>query len=96
MPTISFAKKNRETIEVPSGSNLMKSLLLAKVPVASSCNGDGVCSKCKLQVIAPPGHASPANATEIFLREKFNLEAKERISCQTEVFGDLQVDASYW
>ncbi len=96
MPTIFFAKKNRAAIQVPVRSNLMKALLAAKIPVASSCNGDGVCSKCKLQVIAKSGHTNLANETEIFLREKFSLKAKERISCQTEVLGDIQVDASYW
>lgn len=96
MPVISFAKKHRPDITVASGANLMKALLAAETPVASSCNGDGVCAKCRLTITAGASNLSVANETEKFLKEKFQLKSNQRISCQVSVLGDVEVDASYW
>lgn len=89
-------KKTAKKIEVPVGTILMKALLSANVPVASSCNGDGVCAKCRLQIIAGTTNLSVTNETELFLRDKDLLKANERISCQVQILGDVVVDATYW
>jgi 2Fe-2S ferredoxin len=96
MPIIRFTKKNRPDLEVDSGSNLMKALLSAEIPVASSCHGDGVCAKCRLQVTGGESNLSKPNEIEQFLKEKFQLKAGQRISCQVSVQGDVEIDASYW
>ncbi|MGZ5280506.1 MAG: 2Fe-2S iron-sulfur cluster-binding protein [Pseudobdellovibrionaceae bacterium] len=96
MPVISFTKKHRSDLQVSVGANLMKSLLSAEVPVASSCNADGVCAKCRLQITKGLQNLSAPNETELFLKEKFQLKSNQRISCQTFVLGDVEVDASYW
>ncbi|MGZ3744361.1 MAG: 2Fe-2S iron-sulfur cluster-binding protein [Pseudobdellovibrionaceae bacterium] len=95
MPIISF-KKNKPPIEVPVGASLMRSLLKAGVPVASSCNADGVCAKCAIHIVKGRENLSSPNATELFLREKNNISADIRISCQTQILGDIMVDAGYW
>ncbi len=95
MPQI-VLHKSQTKIDVPAGANLMQSLLSAGVPVASSCDGDGVCAKCRLEIIAGEKNLSPRNETEIFLAETNELRADERISCQTQVLGDIEVDAGYW
>lgn len=74
----------------------MSALLNAGMPVASSCFGDGVCGKCRLQIIKGQENLSAINETEQFLRERYQLAANERISCQTYVNGDITVDATYW
>ena len=95
MPVISF-KKNMPAVEVPADTVLMTALLDAGLPVASSCDGDGVCAKCKIVIAEGREHLSPENDTEIFLRESNNLPHDVRISCQTRVIGDITVDATYW
>lgn len=74
----------------------MKSLLDAGLPVASSCDGEGVCAKCKIIVVAGNEYLSPENETESFLKETNSIPSGIRISCQVQVFGDITVDASYW
>lgn len=96
MPTIRFSKKNRADLSVELGANLMKALLEAQVPVASSCHGDGVCAKCRIQVTDGEKNLSQPNETEIFLKEKFQLKAGQRISCQVTLLGDVEIDATYW
>jgi 2Fe-2S ferredoxin len=95
MPLISF-KKTRTPIAVSEGKNLMEALLEAGLPVASSCHGDGVCAKCKITIVTGAQNLSAENDTELFLKEKNSIAKEVRISCQTQVLGDITVDASYW
>lgn len=74
----------------------MRSLLEAHLPVASSCHGDGICAKCRIVIIEGMDHLSPINTTEELLRDRLRIPRDVRISCQTQVFGDIVVDATYW
>ena len=96
MPLISFKKNIHVPVEVPSQTNLMTALLEAGLPVASSCDGDGVCAKCKIAIIEGAENLTSENATELFLRETNKIPKDVRISCQTQILGDITVDASYW
>ena len=95
MPWIRF-RKPRPAIEVPEGTKLMQALQGGGLPVASSCRGDGVCAKCRVEIVA--GHENLSNETDLekFLRERHGLSRAERISCQAQVLGDITVDTSYW
>ncbi|HAG91842.1 MAG TPA: hypothetical protein DCL41_08220 [Bdellovibrionales bacterium] len=95
MPLISFQKQHAP-IFCENGDNLMATLRKNQMPVASSCQGDGVCGKCKIQVYGGESHLSPPNDTELFLRQRYHLAPNERISCQTQVLGDILIDTTYW
>lgn len=95
MPTIEF-RKTHKPIEVQHGANLMKALQNAKIPVASSCNGDGVCCKCIVTVLRGMENLSGQNDVEVFLKEKNELDKLVRVSCQVHIFGDILIDAGYW
>lgn len=95
MPQISFVK-NKAALEVTSGTNLMQALLDANIPVASSCHGDGVCCKCVITIVKGLENLSERNETEIELLDRNPLAPNQRVSCQTLVLGDIQVDAGYW
>jgi len=78
----------------------MQALLDHGLPVASSCRGDGVCAKCRIEIVSPsaqdPKALSPETDLEKFLRERHQLPSNVRISCQTHVLGDITVDTTYW
>jgi 2Fe-2S ferredoxin len=95
MPTIRFVK-NYPPIEVEAGAELMDSLRRAGLPVASSCDGDGVCGRCRLVIVAGAENLSPLKPIEEILRTRLRLPGGVRISCQALVLGDVTVDASYW
>lgn len=96
MPVISFVNDKKPKFEVAAGSNLMFSLLERDIPVASSCHGEGVCSKCRIQIIQGADKLSKPNERELFLAQQNNLKANERISCQTLVLGDITIHTGYW
>jgi 2Fe-2S ferredoxin len=95
MPTISF-KKPRPSIVVETGSVLMDVLNQNGVPVASSCGGEGVCIKCVITVVDGLENLSRPNELEKDLRDIHDLPRNQRISCQTEILGDIVIDTPYW
>lgn len=82
---------------VEPNSTLMDALLKIGLPVASSCRGDGVCTKCRLHVSELESDAaSQISSFEQGLLDRIAADDDERISCQTEVLGLIEVDADYW
>ncbi len=92
---ISF-RKNHAEIDAPAGANLMQVLLEAGLPVASSCYGEGVCSKCRLTIVEGQKNLSPESEAETFLKESNQVPIEMRISCQVQVLGPITIDATYW
>lgn len=93
---IYFHKKNRPPLDVPMRMNLMRALINHNIPVASSCLGEGVCAKCRVQVTTGVENLSKINETEQFLIEKNKIPDGYRISCQVEILGDVTIDTGYW
>jgi 2Fe-2S ferredoxin len=95
MPLIQF-RKNRPPLTVQEGANLMDALLSGGLPVASSCRGEGVCTKCRVEISEGAENLSPETEREKFLRERHSIPPSERVSCQAHVLGDITVDTPYW
>jgi 2Fe-2S ferredoxin len=95
MPQISF-KKPRPPLEVRTGANLMRALLDGGLPVASSCGGEGICGKCRIQILSGGENLTRPTPLESKRAEKDMLASDERISCQTRIRGDIRVDTTYW
>lgn len=89
-------KKNFPPFEVEEGSNLMTALLEHGRPVGSSCGGEGVCNKCLIQLTHGLEHLSAINELEAKWRSSRPTPPDMRMSCQSEILGDIEVDAGYW
>lgn len=74
----------------------MQALLEHEIPVASSCRGDGVCAKCRVRIVEGAKNLSPETEIEAMRRDQFDFDRDERLACQAEVLGDIEVDTSYW
>ncbi len=95
MARIQFVK-TYPTLEVEAGTLLMEALLRAGLPVASSCHGDGICGKCRIQIVSGSENLTQINPIEAIVRERLRVPPEYRISCQTRVMGDITIDTSYW
>lgn len=95
MPQIRRSRQP-EVLEVEEGANLMQALQNAGIAVASSCGGDAVCGKCILKITSGAENLSPPTEDELFLVEKDRIKPGFRVSCQCQVLGDIEVDATYW
>ncbi len=96
MPKIRFAAAKYPEFEVPVGALLMKALLDNGIPVASSCHGDGICGKCKVKVLCGSENLSVVQELETLLCQRLKMTSPHRISCQTLVMGDIEIDTTYW
>jgi ferredoxin, 2Fe-2S len=83
-----------KVLDAKKGDNLFLRLRDEQVPIASSCNGDGVCGKCVVTVVS--GKLDTPNTLEASLLEKYNHTAEERISCQCLIGDDLVLTTTYW
>ncbi len=96
MPKISIPQKNL-SIEASSNSNLMSTLLSAGLPVASSCDGEGICSMCKVKITSELGTSiGSAEKLETETLKRNKCAPDERLSCQISITGDLSVTTKYW
>lgn len=95
MALIRFVRKYPD-IAVEPGSLLMESLLKAGLPVASSCHGDGICGKCRIQIVAGTENLTKINDIELIVRDRLKVPPEYRISCQSRVMGDILIDTTYW
>ncbi|MEI7974220.1 MAG: 2Fe-2S iron-sulfur cluster-binding protein [Bdellovibrio sp.] len=92
---IRFLRIQRPSFQVKAGENLLLALLQAGIPVASSCQGKGICGKCSLRV---EGSSLPLlEEHESLLLEKQGAPEGFRLSCQLQVPAEgCGVDAPYW
>ncbi len=74
----------------------MQSLLDAGLPVASSCFGRGICTKCRVQIVDGAENLTPETSFEKEFRRRNRIAEGFRISCQVSVEGDVTVDTPYW
>jgi 2Fe-2S ferredoxin len=91
MPVIKIPQKNK-FLDVVSGKNLMDALIEANLPVASSCHGQGICSKCVV-TINPHGLQTELEQKTL---QKNNLDLTKRLSCQIFVTENCIVETTYW
>jgi ferredoxin, 2Fe-2S len=92
---VSIPQLNK-VLSAQAGDNLFKVLRAADIPVASSCLGDGICGKCRLTITQGPENLSEILPLEQKLIDKYQLAPKQRISCQSQIFGDIEVTSTYW
>lgn len=91
MPKVSVPQKNL-VLQVEVGQNLMDVLIDAGLPVASSCLGEGICSKCAVEM-NPVGTLS---ALEIKTLDRNKKSLDQRLCCQIFITEDIEVKTTYW
>ena len=102
MPKVRFIKENKE-IEVPEGANLRQEALKAGIPLYRpldrifNCRGFGHCGTCHVFI----KYDTIKNTSRKGLKERIRLalswfaighEDEVRLSCQTKVLGDIEVE----
>ena len=86
---------NHRNIVVSDGANLFKALRKANIPIAHSCDGEGVCGQCWVQV-NPAENLSKENSLETRVKRANGLPEQARLSCLVRVRGHVTIQTSYW
>lgn len=85
----------QKTIHINSRQSLMKHLLEQNIQVASSCQGDGICGKCKMEVL-PQSVLPPLSSLESKTLQKNGGIRDERLSCQLYLDQNVTLRTTYW
>ncbi len=91
MPKVTFLLANgqRREVETPEGQTILQIALDNGIPMEHACGGNGFCTTCMCKVKTGMEHLSPRNDRE----ENMGLtEAADRLSCQSTVQGDVEVE----
>jgi ferredoxin len=100
MPVVNFVNEKKQ-IQVPEGANLRKAALEAGIPLYPgihkylNCRGFAQCASCRVLITKGMENASPMGTCEK-LRFAMSFayignEETMRLSCQTKVMGDMDV-----
>ncbi len=95
MPWINFYGLGVE-IECEEGKTIFEVAKENSIPLAESCNGDGICGGCRVLVLYGMENLSSPDFEEIKLARKKSLSGSERFACTVKVYGDIKITTSYW
>ena len=95
MPRVTFLPSGR-SFEVRAGGSLFRAALRARLPLARSCRGVGVCGLCHVRVVGAAEGLAPPTDAELALWARAAVPAGERLACLARVVGDVAVTTSYW
>lgn len=68
----------------------------AGVPLGNSCGGVGICSRCKVRIVAGAENLTAPTTVETRFAAARGFEQDERMACQAVVLGDCEITTSYW
>jgi len=81
-------KPEEKQVRVNNGENLLQAAIKAGIYINSECGGEGVCGRCKVQVIQGKTTSSPSSLSYL---SKDEIEQGFVLACQAEVHSDIVV-----
>lgn len=91
MPKVTFILPNGQVqeVETPEGEVILQIALDNGIPMEHACGGNGFCTTCMCKVKQGMENLSPRNDRE----ENMGIvNDPERLSCQSQVLGDVVVE----
>ena len=74
------------SIDMPLDQSLLESLVKAKVPIGRSCDGEGICTTCR--IILVKGEVTEPGPLELERIKERGFLANERLACQCKPVSD--------
>jgi len=91
-PTAVRFEPSGRTFVVKKGGSLLRAARRARLPLASSCRGTGICMACRVQILEGSENLSPLTDRE----RAAGLHDQERLACMALVYGPVTITTSYW
>ena len=92
MPKVSFHYAGTtKTVDAQTGESILKIALDNGIPMEHACGGNGFCTTCMCSVKSGMENLSPRNDRE----ENMGVTMEPyRLSCQTRVQGDIEIEVT--
>ena len=82
-------------VRIAPGTNLLDAARGAGLPIASACQGDGLCGRCGVRVSSDGALPHEAEA-ETRAKRRNRVAPEFRLACQLTPTCDVEVTAAYW
>ena len=94
MPKVTYiVGGQKQVFETEAGQSILQIALDNNIPMEHACGGNGFCTTCKCIVKAGMENLSPRNESE----ENMGVtDDPERLSCQSIVSGDVELEVIEW
>jgi 2Fe-2S ferredoxin len=80
-------------VSVPAaGQTVLRIFQEQRIDWMHSCGGKGRCTTCKFRVIRGMENLGEVTTAELHYAKQMQLNRDERLACQAEVFGDLELE----
>lgn len=91
MPKVTFIQENGQitVVEAAEGERILHIALDNGIPMEHACGGNGFCTTCMCKVKEGMENLSPRNDRE---ENMGIMNDPDRLSCQSEVMGDVTVE----
>lgn len=90
MPKVRFHYNGQiHEVVAEDGQTLLQIALDNGIPIEHACGGNGFCTTCMCKVKEGMGNLSPRNDRE---ENMGIINDPERLSCQAEISGDVEVE----
>ena len=91
MPRVTFHYAGQvKIVEAENGKSILQIALDSGIPMEHACGGNGFCTTCMCTVKNGMLNLSPKNDRE----ENMGIEEPNRLSCQSQVNGDVEVEVT--
>jgi ferredoxin len=95
MPRVTFVPLGKVR-EIKAGATILAAAKRCDVSIGQSCDGDGICGWCRVQVVEGIEHLAPPTLLEQQLIRDKAFSPGERAACLAKVTGDISVTTTYW
>lgn len=82
--------------EAKPNETILDTARRAGAPIGNACGGVGVCTRCRVRIVAGSENLSPPTSIELRVGGANGFAADERMACQAVVSGDCEVTTGYW
>ena len=92
--TVTILKENSDDVlkvNFDEKTNLLELLNANDIGISQSCDGNGICTTCRVYLIEGGENVSPKSEIEIEHASDRGFSANERLCCQTEVSGSIEI-----
>jgi ferredoxin len=83
---------NYSPISFKVGENLLDTLNANKISISQSCEASGSCTTCRVLIHKGIENCTPRTEIEIERANERNFNANERLSCQTYLNGNVEIE----
>ncbi len=81
---------------IPRGLSLLDAANASGVDLRSYCGGNCSCGTCRVEILRGGGNLSPMLGTEAFVLGAEAVRRGDRLACQAQANGDVDVRVPEW